>query len=181
MATAPDYWTETLSKMLLRMEQNAHLRRWDQDPYLASIIESRIGVLTLEPTDVQIQNPPGEFLQALGQYLTDGSAPAAFLTSTVACDSQWRGFALVQESREIALPQLDGRRIMTADVWGNVGWVRRIRDEKPTVVLGQGGRVADALIAMTKAVAVKLPESQCDLAKLLSLRAPSEEWVADQD
>lgn len=178
---------------MLKLEQGLHHKGWDRSPGLYSILRDR-GRLRLREHPVPWNGPPGAILEAIADQVCKPTQWGELLAFTMAAVEGFHGLLFAHEGWFNTMPpeERDNRRL--ADIVGSkemrgvyavtteakVYYVIRIRGEKPqlNVISGDlqlGGRVADALVRIVKAVAALMPDEAVDRAALDALKLPTEE------
>lgn len=191
-----------VDKLLLHAEQGIHRHGWDQAPFLATLEWIRPGALVLKSTAVEIQDPPGAFIQWLGQAHLDHPEVGQALSQDIGdrffgfafvCEAwqretteleeakQWQGrsFADIPGSKEV-------RMINAVDIYARTYGIQRIRGEKP-VSWSEGpvdvtGRVMQGLANMVLGAIRQMPYFADRLTDLETLFIASfEDQIAAQE
>ncbi len=187
---------DQINATLLKLERGIHRLGWDKPSHLAVVQQNRPGTLTAEPLPVRVQNPPGEFLEFVGQRFASGDRWSRDMTDMMVLRyPRFYGLAVVLEvwaNEELSPEQqnemaergesladvassYEARTITIADVYGHTHALLRRRGHKPIVdkVDFIGGRVLEALYQMINAIAVKLPDDACDRETLAKMAVVS--------
>jgi hypothetical protein len=172
-------------KLLLKAEQGIHRAGWDQEAFLATLEMPRPTLIGLKEVPIPILDPPGEYIEYLGQQFLADHELGQFIAKEIG--QPFVGFALVTEAWSLEqtpeeaearyasgcmLADTPGakevRNICAVDVWGRIFFVYRVRGEKPEAFGGSpehnlkglaevSGRVAQGMLNMTLGTARQMP------------------------
>jgi hypothetical protein len=201
MPVTPSLTYEFVNAALLKLEQTLHREGWDQPSRIFTVHTRHNNTMGLTQIPVQIQNPVGEFIEFMGDRMTDGSEFSRdIIESTVCAIPGFLGLLLVTEAwsnesisptehqvllqKGLSLQDLpdtkEVRVIQMVDTFGRVYAVFRLRGEKPRSEPNYGGgRIHTAMVKMVRAFASALPEGQADLDALLAVVTPTQEEMQE--
>lgn len=186
--------TADMNRLLLAAEAKIHRQGWDQNAFLAILIQPRPGILAMVQIGVDIPNPPGHAVYALGSTMQSKPEIAGHF---IADFPDIEGIAFVyegwtsptdltpqeraQETRRWAdVPGAkETRMISIVDLWGRHFAIQRVRGEKPVCYQNTNGfdlvgNVHTGLQMVVTAIATALPDN----AEMLAGLAKSEKLMA---
>lgn len=180
---------DKMYRLLMAAESGINRRGWEQPHMLAHVIAHREDSLRLDPAQLPIKNPPGEYLLTVAEVFHHrpeipprlaqdhpNLIGLAFCAESWANDTARSKEDLIKMTEgPLRLPDLVGsyeaRDLSVIDVWGRVFHVQRRRGHKPQHPADQavlfGGRVAVALAAMVVAIQPHLGRGDAAACKAL--------------
>lgn len=192
----------TISKLLLEVEAIVHRKGWDQQSFLTALDWTRPEKLALAEIPLPIQNPPGDFVNYVGQTFMNDPQLAKLVLQTCrrfygmafVCEGWQAKPDMTEEEHTEALRAGRGyadqvgakevRMITAIDLHSRIYFIQRVRGEKPIehgpegVTLG--GQVIEGLRKMTLACARQLPDNLEYVTLLNSLKIEQREVIVKE-
>lgn len=190
---------EDLAQLLLSIEAAANDRGWD-DPtsFIMALVRQPDGAIKVYPVTTKIGNPPGSFVEYLGQQLLSDTEFGTFTLGHI--NGNFLGFAFSGEGRTLKtknakhietilentdpdtdrLVAVETRQIIAVDISATVHLVHRERGQKPEYLAtnqpgnDSGGQIPNGLRMMCLSVARAMPNGRqyVKLLENLSVAGP---------
>ncbi len=191
-----------IEQMMLQVEAKIHKFGWDEPPQLFTVEALDPETLVMRPKPIFPSGNPADFLEYMAAAFRESSTGRALVREIARASfvgflfvtASWGNYELtpeqwLTETRSMAdIPgSIESRDVTCVDVAGRVMAMHRNRGEEPLASFGDepvwttlGGKVVESLLAMTIAVAEKMPAETADLEALRRVNVVTTEQAAEQ-
>lgn len=174
------------ARLMLKLEQRLHREGWDQPAALYVIVRTE-DRMRLIKQPAPLHSDPAARLKYIADVMSEPGNQLGELTAMAMAafdgfhgllfsHEAWQTYLSTRERGGRAAADTPGskelRGVLAITVRAKAYYVSRIRGERPSVEEFDdlGGRVADALVRMLRAVAVHLPDGAVDREALAALK-----------